>query len=99
MPAEADVTTTTDSQLSDVEVASVGMILEDGHMPDAADDVVSISSEVPSSGREFLGGLPDTFVASEPLGSMWIPDLRYPMVALVRRSCRMAGRPRPNYCV
>ena len=30
------MTTTTDSQLSDVEVATVAMILEDGHMLDGA---------------------------------------------------------------
>ena len=95
--AAADMTTATESQLSGVEVASDAMYFEDDRMPDAANIVVSISSEVSSTPREVLDDLPDnTFVASAPLGSMWIPDLRYPTVALVRRSCRMAGRPRPN---
>ena len=98
-PAAGDMTTATESQLSDVEIASDAMDFEDDRTPDAANIAVSISSEVSSTPREVPDGLPDTFVASAPLGSMWIPDLRYPTVALVRRSCRMAGRPRPNYCV
>ena len=97
--AAADVTTATESQLSDVDVASDAMDFKDDCMPDAANIFVSISSEVSSTPREVLEVLPDTFVASAPMGSMWIPDLRYPTVALVRRSCRMAGRPRPNYRV
>ena len=96
-PAAADMTTATESQLSDVEVASDAMDFEDDRMPDAANIAVLISSEVSSTPPEVPDGMPDTFVASAPLGSMWIPDLRYPTVALVRRSCRMAGRPRPNY--
>ena len=98
-PGAAGVTTATESQLSDVEVASDAMTFEDDLMPDAANIFVSISSQVSSTPRQVLDGLPDTFVASAPLGSMWIPDLLYPMVALVCRSCRMAGRPRPNYHV
>ena len=98
-PAAADMTTATESQLSNVEVASVAMDFEDDCMPDAANIIVSISSEVSSTPREVLDGLPDTFVASAPLGSMWIPDLHYPMVALVHHSCRMAGWPWPNYHV
>ena len=98
-PTAAAMTTATESQLSDMEVASDAMDFEDDHMPDAANIAVSISSEISSTPREVIGGLPDTFVASAPLGSMWIPDLRYPTVALVRRSCRMAGWPRPNYRV
>ena len=85
--------TTNESQLPDVEVASDALILEDNHMSDAANLVVLIPSQ------EVSDGLPDAFVASEPLGSMWIPDLRYHTVALVRRSCQMAGQPWPNYCV
>ena len=98
-PGAAGVTTATESQLSDVEVASDAMYFEDDRMPNAANIVVSISSQVSSTLREVLDGLPDTFVVSAPLGSMWIPDLRHPMVTLVRSSCRMAGRPRPNYHV
>ena len=96
--AAADITTT-ESQLSDMEVAGDPMILEDDCMPDAANIVVSISSEVSSTPQEVPDGLPDTFLASAPLGSMWIPDLHYPMVALVCHSCQMAGWPWPNYCV
>ena len=91
-PAAADMTTATESQLSDVEVARDAMVFEDDRMPDAANISVSISQEV-------LHGWLDTFVASAQLGSMWIPDLRYPTVALVRRSFRMAGWPRLNYHV
>ena len=98
-PATADMTTATESQLSNVEVASVAMDFKDDRMPDAANIVVSISSEVSSTLQEVLDGLPNIFVASAPLGSMWIPDLCYRMVALVRHSCRMAVQPWPNYRV
>ena len=57
--AAADMTTATESQLSNVEVASVAMDFEDDRMPDAANIVVSISSEVSSTPREVLDGLPD----------------------------------------
>ena len=95
-PAAADMTTATESQLSDVEVASDAMYFEDDRMPDASNIIVS---QVSSTPREDLDGLPDTFVVSVPLGSMWIPDLHYPMVALVCCSCQMAGLPQPNYHV
>ena len=98
-PAAADMTTATESQLSNVEVASVAMDFEDNCMPDAANIVVLISSEVSSTLQEVLDSLPNTFVVSVPLGSMWIPDLCYPTVALVCCSCQMAGRPWPNYRV
>ena len=87
LPVAADVTT------------SVAMIFEEDRKPDAANIVESVSSEVSSTPPEVPDGLLDTFVASAPLGSMWIPDLRYPTVALVRHSSRMAGRPRPKYRV
>ena len=86
-PATADLATATESQLCDMEVASNAMYFEDNCMPDATNIVVSISVEVSSTPQEGLDGLPDTFVASVPLGSMCIPDLCYPMVALVCRSC------------
>ena len=98
-PATANMTTATESQLSDMEVASEAMDLKDDHMQDAANSVVSISSEVSSTLPDVPDGLPDTFVASVPLGSMWIPDLCYPMVSLVHHSCQMAGWPQPNYHV
>ena len=86
-PATADMTTATESQLSAVEVASDAMDFEDDCMPDAANIAVSISSEASSTPREVLDSLLNTFVVSVPLGSMWIPDLWYPMVALVHCSC------------
>ena len=98
-PAIADMTTATESQLADVEVASDAMIFEGDCMPDTVNIVVPTSSEVCSTPQEVLGGLLDAFVVSVPMGSIWIPDLHYPTVALVRRSCQMAGRPQPNYHV
>ena len=98
-PAAADMITATESQSSDVEAASDAMDFEDDRMPDAVNIAVSISSEVSSTPQEVTDGLPFIFVASAPLGSMWIPDLCYLMVTLVCRSCRVAGQPCPNYRV
>ena len=62
LPAAANVTTTADPQLSEVEVACVAMILEDDHKSGAANIVVLISSEVSSTPQESLGVLPDTAI-------------------------------------
>ena len=56
-PASADMTTATESQLSNVEVASVAMDFEDDCMPDAANIVVLISLEVSSTPQKVLDGL------------------------------------------
>ena len=58
------------------------------------DELATEGSTIPSiSASESEGNQGN----SEPLGSVWKLDNRYPNTGLVHRSARMASQPRPNY--